>query len=91
MFKVNNRNATKCKICSSVSIVKFEQVNADWEMSASMCKVFWIKPIFDLNKIAEEVFFDFVFICSLAQDLLSLVPGSLILLVSKKRRNFKSK
>ena len=32
MFKVNNRNArTRCEICSSVSIVNFEQVNADWE------------------------------------------------------------
>ena len=32
MFKVNNRNTrTRCKICFSVSIVDFEQVNDGWE------------------------------------------------------------
>ena len=36
MFKVNNRNTrARCEIrftpCSSVSVVNFEQVNADWD------------------------------------------------------------
>ena len=48
MFKVNNRNTRKrCEICSkltiktpfsSVSIVNFEQVNADWDRSMWFCQ-----------------------------------------------------
>ena len=47
-------------------------------------------PWCDSNNIAEE-FFDFVFICSLAPDLFSLVSGLLICLVSRKSRNLKPK
>ena len=36
MFKVKNRNTrARCKICLSVSIVNFEQVNASWVTKTS--------------------------------------------------------
>ena len=45
MFKVNNRNTrTSCEICSkftpcfTVSIVNFEQVNAEWVQTPSLMK-----------------------------------------------------
>ena len=57
MFKVNNRNTrTRCELtkltiktyftpCSSVTIVNFEQVNADWDEAH-----FLIKKRFLINK-----------------------------------------
>ena len=32
MFKVNNKDTKTTPPCSSVSIVNFEQVNADWDI-----------------------------------------------------------
>ena len=37
MFKVKNKNTiTRCEIFSSVSIVNFEKVNADWDVTSQL-------------------------------------------------------
>ena len=50
MFNVNIRNTrTGCEICSSVSIVNFEQVNVDWVASPFLASSgifhFWGTPV----------------------------------------------
>ena len=66
MFKVDNRNTrTRCEMCSkltiktpcsSVSVVNFKQVNADWAVESLFNKVVGLKAYNVIQKRLPQVF-----------------------------------
>ena len=56
MFKVNNKGTrTTPMTCSSVSVVKFEQVNADWERKEKLNEMIQTKINRVLWKVKELI------------------------------------